>query len=282
MIKIIECPRDAIQGLNHFIPTVNKVKYIQKLLNFGFDTIDFGSFVSHKAIPQMKDTEEVLESLDLSNTKTKLLSIVANTYGAEIACKFEKITYLGFPFSISNTFLKNNINSSISKSLLTTSKILDICNKNNKELVVYMSMGFGNPYSDQWSTELVEDWISVLVKLGVKIISLSDTLGISTIENISSIFNYVIPKYPNIEFGFHLHTGNNTWEDRIDAAYNAGCRRFDSVIAGFGGCPLSGYELIGNQKTTQLIEYFDKHNIDHNINDLSGMKIKAIKFYNNL
>ena len=282
MIKIIECPRDAIQGLKHFIPTEKKINYIQNLLDFGFDTIDFGSFVSHKAIPQMKDTEKVLESLDLSNTNTKLLSIVANTYGAKIACDFDKITYLGFPFSISDTFLKNNINSSISKSLLTTSKILDICDKHNKELVVYMSMGFGNPYNDKWSIELVEDWISVLVKLGVKIISLSDTLGISTPENISTIFNSVISKYPIVEFGFHLHTDNDNWEQRIDAAYKAGCKRFDSVIAGFGGCPLSGYDMIGNQKTTQLIEYFDKNNIEHNIDDLSGMKIKAIKFYNNL
>jgi hydroxymethylglutaryl-CoA lyase len=282
MIKIIECPRDAIQGLKQFIPTENKIKYIQKLLTFGFDTIDFGSFVSHKAIPQLKDTEEVLESLDLSNTNTKLLSIVANTYGAEIASKFEKISYLGFPFSISNTFLKNNINSSISKSILTTSKILDICEKNNKELVIYMSMCFGNPYNEKWSIELVEDWVSVLVKLGVKIIVLSDTLGISTKENISSIFNYVIPKYTNVEFGFHLHTDNFKWEERIDAAYNAGCRRFDSVISGFGGCPLSGYDMVGNQKTSNLIEYFDKNKIEHNIKDLSGMKIKAIKFYNNL
>jgi len=282
MIKIIECPRDAIQGLKQFIPTENKIKYIQKLLNFGFDTIDFGSFVSHKAIPQLKDTEEVLESLDLSNTNTKLLSIVANTYGAEIACKFKKITYLGFPFSISNIFLKNNINSSISKSLLTTSKILDICEKNNKKMVVYISMCFGNPYNEKWSIELVEDWISVLVKLGVKIIILSDTIGISTKENISSIFNYVIPKYSNVEFGFHLHTDKNKWEERINAAYNAGCRRFDSVIAGFGGCPLSNYDMIGNLNTIDLIKYFNKNNIIHNIKDLSDMKINAIKFYNNL
>ena len=279
MIKIIECPRDAIQGLKHFIPTEKKINYIQKLLDFGFDTIDFGSFVSHKAIPQMKDTEKILESLDLSNTNTKLLSIVANTYGAKIACDFDKITYLGFPFSISDTFLKNNINSSISKSLLTTSKILDICDKYNKELVVYMSMGFGNPYNDQWSIELVEDWVSVLVKLGVKIISLSDTLGISTAENISSIFNSVITKYPNIEFGFHLHTGNNTWEDRIDAAYNAGCRRFDSVIGGFGGCPLSNYSLVNNLKTCDLIDYLNDNKIEHTINNLDEIKIKAANFY---
>jgi len=281
MIKIIECPRDAIQGISKFIPTEKKIEYIQSLLNLGFDTIDFGSFVSHKAIPQMKDTLDVLNKLDLSNTNTKLLSIVANTYGAEIASNSNKISYIGFPFSISNSFLKNNINSSISKSILTTSKILDICEKNNKELVLYVSMGFGNPYGDKWSIEIVEDWISVLIKLGVKIISLSDTLGISTKENISSIYNYIIPKYPDVEFGFHLHTEDFNWRERVNAAYSAGCRRFDTVIDGAGGCPLSGYDMVGNLKTCDLENYLNENNINHNLGDLSEIKIKAIDFYNN-
>jgi len=279
MIKIIECPRDAIQGIKKFIPTEEKIKYTQDLLDLGFDTIDFGSFVSPKAIPQMKDTEEVLDALDLSKTNTKLLAIVANTYGAEKAAQYEKISYLGFPFSISQTFLKNNINSNMSKSLLTLSKMLDICDKHNKELVVYISMGFGNPYDDPWSVELVEDWIRVLIKLGVKIISISDTLGISKPNDISSIFSYVIPKYPDVEFGFHLHTENHNWRDRIDAAYNAGCKRFDTVIGGFGGCPLSNYSLVNNLKTCDLIDYLEDNEIDHSINNLDEIKINANKYY---
>ena len=280
MIKIIECPRDAIQGIKKFIPTEEKIKYTQELLDLGFDTIDFGSFVSHKAIPQMKDTEEVLDALDLSNSETKLLAIVANTYGAEKASQFDNISYLGFPFSISQSFLKNNINSNMSKSILTTSKILDICEKTNKELVLYISMGFGNPYGDPWNVELVEEWISVLVKLGVKIISISDTLGISNPDDISSIFSYVIPKYPDVEFGFHLHTENHNWRNRVDAAYNAGCRRFDTVIDGAGGCPLSGYEMVGNLKTCDMTDYLDDNEISHNIKNLDDIKIKATKYYN--
>jgi len=280
MIKIIECPRDAIQGIKKFIPTEEKIKYTQDLLNLGFDTIDFGSFVSPKAIPQMKDTEEVLEALDLSNTNTKLLAIVANTYGAEKAAQYDKISYLGFPFSISQSFLEKNINSNMSKSLLTLSKMLDICDKHNKELVVYISMGFGNPYDDPWSVELVEDWIRVLTKLNVKIISISDTLGISNTDDISSIFSYVIPKYTDVEFGFHLHTENHNWIDRIDAAYNAGCRRFDTVVDGAGGCPLSGYEMVGNLKTCDLTDYLDDNDIEHNTKNLDEIRIKANAFYN--
>jgi len=280
MIKIIECPRDAIQGIKKFITTEEKIKYTQDLLNLGFDTIDFGSFVSPKAIPQMKDTEEVLEALDLSNTNTKLLAIVANTYGAEKAAQYDKISYLGFPFSISQSFLEKNINSNMSKSLLTLSKMLDICDKHNKELVVYISMGFGNPYDDPWSVELVEDWIRVLTKLNVKIISISDTLGISNTDDISSIFSYVIPKYTDVEFGFHLHTENHNWIDRIDAAYNAGCRRFDTVIDGAGGCPLSGYEMVGNLKTCDLTDYLDDNDIEHNTKNLDEIRIKANTFYN--
>jgi len=280
MIKIIECPRDAIQGIKKFIPTEEKIKYTQDLLNLGFDTIDFGSFVSHKAIPQMKDTEEVLDALDLSNTNTKLLAIVANTYGAQTASQFDKISYLGFPFSISQTFLKNNINSNMSKSILTASKILDICEKTGKEMVLYISMGFGNPYDDPWTVELVEEWIAVLVKLGVKIISISDTLGISNPDDISSIFSYVIPKYPDVEFGFHLHTENHNWINRIDAAYNAGCRRFDTVIDGAGGCPLAKYDMVGNLKTCDVIDYLDDNEIEHSVGDLDKIKEKAIRYYN--
>ena len=279
-MKIIECPRDAIQGIKQFIPTEEKITYVQSLLDLGFDTIDFGSFVSPEAIPQMKDTEEVLDSLDLSKTDTKLLAIVANTYGAQTASQFEKITYLGFPFSISQTFLEKNINSNMSKSLLTVSKILDIREKHNKELVVYISMGFGNPYGDKWSVELVEDWVRVLVKLGVKIISISDTLGSSSAEDISSIFSYVIPKYTDIEFGFHLHTEDHNWYTRIDAAYKSGCKRFDTVIDGAGGCPLSGYEMVGNLKTCDMTDYLDDNDVDHSIKNLDVIKSKASIFYN--
>lgn len=265
-IKIIECPRDGIQGLTKFIPTQIKIKYYNKLLKVGFDTLDFGSFVSPKAIPQMKDTEEVLESLDLSNTNTKLLSIVPNVRGGEIASRFDKITYLGYPFSVSQTFLKNNTNSDISKSIITINKLLNICNKYNKELVVYISMSFGNPYQDKWSIEHVCDWVEVLHKLGVKIIALSDTVGMAKVDDIYSLFSYLIPKYTDIEFGLHLHTSEKLWKEKVDAAYNAGCKRFDTVLSGAGGCPLSGYEMIGNLKTTNLYQKLkDKENIETGI-----------------
>ena len=265
MIKIIESPRDAMQGITRFIPTDVKIEYLNSLLKIGYDTLDFGSFVSPRAIPQLKDSAEVLAGLDLSETKTKLLAIVGNTIGGEIAASHPEISYLGFPFSISPTFLKNNINSTIARSVVTTNKLLNICEKNNKTLVVYISMAFGNPYGDKWSVEFVEEWVDILSKLGVKIIALSDTTGESTADTIHSIFSELIPKYSNIEFGFHLHTTQEMWFERINAAFAAGCRRFDTVINGIGGCPMSGKEMLGNLRTSDFLSFLEKQNCNMNI-----------------
>ena len=269
MIKIIECPRDAMQGITNFIPTQKKAEYINSLLKVGFDTIDFGSFVSPRAIPQMKDTAEVLKLLDLGKTNTKLLAIVANTIGGEIAANHKEITYLGFPFSISPTFLRKNINSTISKSIVTLNKLLHICEKHNKTLVVYITMAFGNPYGDKWSTEIVEEWVDILSKLGVKIIALSDTTGESSPESIYSCFSETIPKYPHIEFGFHLHTDPTQWKEKVEAAYNAGCERFDTVLNGIGGCPMSGKEMLANLKTSDLLKFLITKNCECKIDKLA-------------
>ena len=265
MIKIIESPRDAMQGITRFIPTEVKIEYLNALLKIGYDTLDFGSFVSPRAIPQLKDSAEVLSGLDLSNTKTKLLAIVGNTIGGEIAASHPEITYLGFPFSISPTFLRNNINSTIARSVVTTNKLLNICEKNNKTLVVYISMAFGNPYGDKWSVEFVAEWVDILSKLGVKIIALSDTTGESTADTIHSIFSDLIPKYKEVEFGFHLHTTQAMWFERINAAFAAGCRRFDTVINGIGGCPMSGKEMLGNLRTSDFLSFLEKQNCNMNI-----------------
>ncbi len=256
-IKIIECPRDAMQGLHHFIPTQTKIDYINQLLKVGFDTIDFGSFVSPKAIPQMADTKEVLAGLNLAQTNTKLLAIIANLKGAEMAVQYPKITYLGFPFSISETFQQRNTNSSIAESLETVKAIQHLCVSNNKELVVYISMGFGNPYGDVWNTEIVEKWVSEMGQLGIKIISLSDTIGIANPETIAYLFKHLIPTFPNIEFGAHLHTTPNTWQEKIEAAYENGCKRFDGAMKGFGGCPMAADDLTGNMATENLYAYFN-------------------------
>ncbi len=281
MIKIIECPRDGMQGINKFIPTEQKIEYMNTLLKVGFDTIDFGSFVSPRAIPQLKDTAEVIAGLDMQNTKSKLLAIVANTIGGEIASKFDEITYLGFPFSISPSFLRKNINSTIAKSIVTTNKLLNICEKNHKILVVYISMAFGNPYGDKWNSEIVEEWVDILSKLGVKIIALSDTTGDSIPENIYSIFADIIPKYRKIEFGFHLHTTESTWHEKVDAAFKAGCRRFDTVLNGIGGCPMSGKEMIANLKTSNLFEYLDGKNKNYGIDKdaFNTAYVKATKTF---
>lgn len=255
-VKIIECPRDAMQGIKDFIPTDKKVQYIQSLLRVGFDTIDFGSFVSPKAIPQMVDTAEVLSKLDLSKTSSKLLAIIANTRGAEDASKHGEIDYLGYPFSISENFQMRNTHKTIAQSVVTLSEILEIANKTNKEVVVYISMGFGNPYGDPWSVEIVGEWTERLAKMGVKILSLSDTVGTSNPENIDYLFSNLIPKYPQIEFGAHLHTTPNTWFEKVDAAYKAGCKRFDGAIQGFGGCPMAKDDLTGNMPTEKLLSYF--------------------------
>ncbi|MCF1191175.1 hydroxymethylglutaryl-CoA lyase [Mangrovimonas sp. AS39] len=255
-VKIIECPRDAMQGIKAFIPTEKKVQYIQSLLRVGFDTIDFGSFVSPKAIPQMVDTAEVLSKLDLSATKSKLLAIVANTRGAQDASVHSEIDYLGYPFSISENFQMRNTHKTIGQSVDTLSEILEIANKSDKEVVVYISMGFGNPYGDPWNVDIVGEWTEKLANMGVKILSLSDTVGTSDPETIDYLFSNLIPKYPHIEFGAHLHTTPTTWFEKVDAAYKAGCVRFDGAIQGFGGCPMAKDELTGNMPTEKLLSYF--------------------------
>jgi hydroxymethylglutaryl-CoA lyase len=267
-IKVIECPRDAMQGIKDFIPTEKKVQYIQSLLRVGFDTIDFGSFVSPKAIPQMVDTAQVLDQLDLSKTESKLLAIIANTRGAQDASVHQAIDYLGYPFSISENFQMRNTHKTIAQSVVTLSEILDIADKTNKEVVVYISMGFGNPYGDPWNVDIVGEWTERLSKMGVKILSLSDTIGSSDPENINYLFSNLIPKYPQIEFGAHLHTTPTTWFEKVDAAYKAGCKRFDGAIQGFGGCPMAKDELTGNMPTEKLLSYFTQNKVS-NLNALS-------------
>lgn len=255
-IKIIECPRDAMQGIKAFIPTDAKVAYIQSLLRVGFDTIDVGSFVSPKAIPQMQDTAEVLAKLDLSQTQSKLLAIIANVQGAETAASQDVVTYLGYPFSISENFQMRNTHKTIAESLVTLNEILNIADKNNKKVVAYLSMGFGNPYGDEWNIDIVSRWTEKLADMGVKILSLSDTIGSSTPEVIDYLFSNLIPEYPDIEFGAHLHTTPEKWFEKIDAAYKAGCRRYDGAIQGFGGCPMAKDDLTGNMPTEKLLSYF--------------------------
>ena len=265
-LQLVECPRDAMQGLHDFIPTDVKVDYINSLIKCGFDTIDFGSFVSPKAIPQMRDTSDVLKGLEL-NDKSKLLAIIANERGAVDACSFEEINYLGFPFSVSETFQKRNTNSSIADSLKNVDSIQNLALKNNKELVVYLSMGFGNPYGDEWNAEIVIKWCEVLYeKLGVKIQALSDTIGIATDDSVSYLFKELIPFLPKVNFGAHLHTLPENAKKIVEAAYNSGCRRFDSAIKGFGGCPMAKDDLTGNMPTELMLEWFSENNIETNIN----------------
>ena len=279
-IKIIECPRDAMQGIKDFIPTASKVRYIQSLLSVGFDSIDFGSFVSPKAIPQMADTAEVFSKLNLTNTKSKLLAIIANTRGAEDASQYEAIDYLGFPFSISENFQMRNTHKTIAQSVVTLNEILEIAETSNKEVVVYISMGFGNPYGDPWNVDIVGDWTEQLSKMGIKILSLSDTIGSSNPDNINYLFSHLIPKYPNIEFGAHLHTTPSTWFEKVDAAYKAGCRRFDGAIQGFGGCPMAKDELTGNMPTEKLLTYFESmQNLDLNLHNFDSAFREASKIF---
>lgn len=268
-IKIIECPRDAMQGIKTFIPTERKVLYLQSLLRVGFDTLDFGSFVSPKAIPQMADTAEVLARLDLSQTRSKLLAIIANTKGAELAAVHKEIQYLGFPFSISENFQMRNTHKTIAESIITLQEILAIADQSNKEVVAYLSMGFGNPYGDPWNVEIVGEWTEKLAGMGVKILSLSDTVGSSTPEVIDYLFSNLITKYPEIEFGAHLHTTPNKWFEKVDAAYKAGCRRFDGAIQGFGGCPMAKDDLTGNMPTEKLLSYFTTQKQNTNTSPMS-------------
>lgn len=269
-VKIIECPRDAMQGIkSHFISTEAKTRYINSLLNVGFDTVDFGSFVSPKAIPQMRDTAAVLSNLNLSQTQSKLLVIIANIRGANDATQFEEINYLGYPFSISENFQMRNTHKTIQQSIKELEEILSIASRKNKEVVVYLSMGFGNPYGDPWNIDIVGKWTEKLSEMGVKIISLSDTIGSSTPAVIKYLFSNLIPKYPNIEFGAHIHTTPESWYEKVDAAFKAGCNRFDGAIKGYGGCPMAKDELTGNMPTEKLISYFTSQKVNTGIKPMS-------------
>ncbi|MGL4581844.1 MAG: hydroxymethylglutaryl-CoA lyase [Flavobacterium sp.] len=281
-VKIIECPRDAMQGIKMFIPTEKKAQYIQSLLRVGFDTIDFGSFVSPKAIPQMVDTAELLSQLDLSKTQSKLLAIIANTRGAEQAAEHKEIKYLGFPFSISENFQMRNTHKTIAESIVTLDEILNIATKTDKEVVAYLSMGFGNPYGDPWDVDIVGDWTEKLAKMGVKILSLSDTVGSSTPEVIDYLFSNLIPAYPEIEFGAHLHTTPDSWFEKIDAAYKAGCLRYDGAIKGYGGCPMAKDDLTGNMPTEKMLSYFTANKVDTNLSAMSfeSSYNEALKIFN--
>ncbi|TYP72919.1 hydroxymethylglutaryl-CoA lyase [Aquimarina intermedia] len=268
-VKIIECPRDAMQGIRDFIPTDLKVQYIQSLLRCGFDTIDFGSFVSPKAIPQMVDTAEVLSKLDLSKTESKLLAIVANVRGAKDAAEHPEIKYLGYPFSISENFQMRNTHKTIAQSIEILQEILNIADRANKKVVAYLSMGFGNPYGDPWDVDIVGEWTEKLSKMGVEILSLSDTVGTSSPEIIEYLFSNLIPRYPSIEFGAHLHTTPDKWFEKVNAAYQSGCRRFDGAIQGFGGCPMAKDDLTGNMPTERMLSYFTSVKADTNVKMLS-------------
>ncbi len=268
-LKIIECPRDAMQSIKKFIPTEKKIKYIQSLLNVGFDTVDMGSFVSEKVIPQLSDTANVIKSLDLNNTQSKLLVIVANIKGAEIAAQYKKISCVGFPFSISENFQMRNTNRSIDQSFKNLLVVKDIIDNSDKELVVYLSMCFGNPYGDIWSLNIIDRWVSKLVDHGVKLISLSDTIGSATPKLISDVFTFFSDKYPNIEFGLHLHTHPKNWKDKVDISLKSGCMRLDGAIQGFGGCPMATDSLVGNMPTEKIISYCTQNNIKNFINPLN-------------
>ncbi len=265
-LKLIECPRDAMQGIHEFIPTEQKITYINKLLKVGFDTIDVGSFVSPKAIPQMKDTADVIEGLDLDSTQSKLSVIVANRRGAHDAIKFDQVTYLGYPFSISETFQKRNTNASIEESLQRVADIQAIAIKNNKELLIYVSMAFGNPYGDIWNVEIVQQYVTKLVSMGIKRFSLSDTIGVSTPESLEYLFSNLTSIFPDIYFNAHLHTTPDKWEEKVSAAYNHGCRSFDGAIKGYGGCPMAKDELTGNMPMEHMIAYFNENNIETRLN----------------
>ena len=265
-MKIIECPRDAMQGIHEFIPTAVKVKYLNTLLKVGFDTLDCGSFVSPKAIPQMKDTGEVINQLDLTDTTTKLLTIVANSRGARDAANHERVSVMGYPFSISETFQLRNTNATILESLDRVKRIQDICLKHNKTLVIYISMGFGNPYGDEWNVEIVQKWVAALVDLDIRIFQLSDTVGVARPESIAYLFSRLIPANPAIEIGAHFHTTPDTWLEKVSTAYENGCRRFDGTIRGVGGCPMAQNHLVGNMPSENLIAFARERNIPIGLN----------------
>jgi len=263
-IRIIESARDAMQALPHFIPTSDKIAYINKLVTTGFDIVDFGSFVSPKAIPQMKDSEEVVQNIDLQDN-CSLLVVVGNKRGFETACKYDYIRYVGFPFSISNTFLQLNINSDIDRSLTVIEDMQHVCACGTKEVMIYLSMAFGNPYGDEWSLEMLAEYTGILAGIGIREINLSDTIGIGTPELIMEVFQMLVPRFPEVTFGLHLHTRPHKWFDKLEAAYNMQCRSFDSVLNGLGGCPMTQYELVGNLDTLNLFSFFEEKNIQTSI-----------------
>ncbi|TMI91377.1 MAG: hydroxymethylglutaryl-CoA lyase [Bacteroidetes bacterium] len=275
-VKLIECPRDAMQGWKDLIATEKKIEYINSLLKVGFDTIDFGSFVSSRAIPQMADTQEVIKNLEPGMSSTKLLAIVANVRGAEEAISFDKIDYLGFPFSVSETFQQRNTNSSIHESLGRVEQIQKICTQANKQLVIYISMAFGNPYGDPYSEEIVFSWVNKIVDLGVKTISLADTVGIAKPEQVFSIAKYLVELLPQIEIGVHLHSRPDDWREKLEAALNAGCQRFDGALKGIGGCPMANDELVGNMNTEWMISYFGQKDLLKNLNKEALVKSVSI------
>lgn len=264
--KLIECPRDAMQGLPYFIPTEKKIRYLNSLLEVGFDTLDCGSFVSPKAIPQMADTAEVLRGLDLNHTRTHLLVIVANVRGAQQAVGYEQIRYLGFPFSVSETFQQRNAHASIDASLARVEEIQNLCTRHNKTLVVYLSMAFGNPYGDPWSPEVVMHWMDKLIGLEVKVISLADTIGIADAPLVRHLLQQVMPAANGVEVGLHLHTHPQNWREKMEAAWACGCRRYDGALRGLGGCPMAADQLVGNMPTENLISFFAEQGINSSIN----------------
>ncbi|MDB2317812.1 hydroxymethylglutaryl-CoA lyase [Flavobacteriales bacterium] len=269
MIQVVECPRDAMQGISEFISTEKKAEYINMLLKVGFHTVDFGSFVSPKAIPQMRDTADVLSRLDVDQTDSKLLAIVANKRGALEACSFDQITYLGYPFSVSETFQQRNTNRSIESSLLLVEELQNVCLRKNKTLVVYLSMAFGNPYGEVWDVDMIAKWTHFLTQMGVKVIALSDTIGISSKATVTALFSQLIPEFSEVTFGAHLHTTAQNWKENVLAAYQAGCTRFDSAIKGYGGCPMAKDELTGNMPTEKLLSFFNEQKEDAGLNAMA-------------
>jgi hydroxymethylglutaryl-CoA lyase len=265
-ISLIECPRDAMQGWQHFIPTEQKIRYINSVLKVGFDTIDFGSFVSPKAIPQMADTKQVIPKLEIGKSKSKLLAIVANVRGAEDAVQYDEITYLGFPFSISPTFQLRNTNSTIEESVSRVEEIQSLCVKHNKQLVIYLSMGFGNPYGDEYNEEILLKWADEMVKREISVISLADTVGVATPQQISFALDTLIPKYPSTTIGVHLHSTPTNWKDKFEASVKAGCKRFDGALKGIGGCPMAQDDLVGNMDTENMIAYLEEKNLINGLN----------------
>lgn len=282
MVEIIECPRDAMQGIHQFIPTEQKIDYLNALLKVGFQTIDFGSFVSHRTIPQMADTSKVIKGLDLASSKSKLLAIVANERGAEEAVAFDEIHTLGYPFSISETFQKRNTNATIDQSLKRVEAIKKLSDAADKELVIYISMAFGNPYGEPWSPQIAVKWAERLHdELEIEILALSDTVGTSDRESITNLFSTLIPELPHVKFGAHLHTTPNDWREKVDAAYLAGCRRFDGAIKGYGGCPMAADKLTGNMPTENLLAYFQENKIENSVDPVlfAGAMAKAVKIF---